>query len=64
MAKAKFDIKNEAQRGLHAYVGAADLADALLGVVDEAPGIVDTGIGFLNLLGMRGEPTAARKALA
>jgi len=26
MAKAKFDIKTEAQRGLHAYVGAADLA--------------------------------------
>lgn len=26
MAKAKFDLKNEAQRGLHAGVGAADLA--------------------------------------
>jgi heparin binding hemagglutinin HbhA len=26
MATAKFDIKTEAQRGLHAYVGAADLA--------------------------------------
>jgi hypothetical protein len=26
MAKAKFDIKTEAQRGLHASVGAADLA--------------------------------------
>jgi Mg-chelatase subunit ChlI len=33
MAKAKFDIKSEAQRGLHAYVGAADLAIETVKVV-------------------------------
>ena len=33
MAKAKFDIKSEAQRGLHASVGAADLAIETVKVV-------------------------------
>jgi hypothetical protein len=42
MAKAKFDIKTEAQRGLHAYVGAADLAiETVKEYVSEAQKLIE-----------------------